>query len=171
MQTLQVISVNIWQILISLLNLLLLFLVLKKFLYKPVRKMLTQRQDAVEASYKTAEEVALRAQSDAQAWNARMQEAEAESSELIRTASVRAGERRDQILADAKMQADGIIRQAQQEADLERRRAKEEMKQEIVAVATLLTEKLLDREINETDHRKMMNSFIDEIGDYHEGNE
>ena len=126
---------------------------------------------AVRPKNKTAEEAVSRAQTDEQTWKNRMQTAETESSEIIRKASVRANERRDQILADAKLQADGIIRQAQQEADLERRRAREEMKQEIIAVSTLLTEKMLDREINETDHRKMIDSFIDEIGDYHEGNE
>ena len=44
MQTLDVISVNLWQILISLINLFLLFLILKKFLFKPVKKVLDQRQ-------------------------------------------------------------------------------------------------------------------------------
>ena len=44
MPTLDVISVNIWSILISLCNLLILFFIIKKFLYKPVRKMLAERQ-------------------------------------------------------------------------------------------------------------------------------
>jgi len=43
MPTLDVISVNIWSILISLCNLLILFFIIKKFLYKPVRKMLAER--------------------------------------------------------------------------------------------------------------------------------
>ena len=47
-QSLDVISVNFWQILISLANLTILFLILKKFLYKPVTKVLTDRQNAVE---------------------------------------------------------------------------------------------------------------------------
>lgn len=45
---LQVVSVNIWQILISLANLLLLFLILKKFLYKPVKKVLDARKAAID---------------------------------------------------------------------------------------------------------------------------
>ena len=43
MQSLDIISINIWQILISLCNLVLLFLILKKFLYKPVHNVLAQR--------------------------------------------------------------------------------------------------------------------------------
>ena len=47
-ESLDVISVNIWHILISLINLVLMFLLVKKFLYKPVKKMMKERQDAVD---------------------------------------------------------------------------------------------------------------------------
>ena len=49
MQTLEIISINIGQILISLCNLVLLFLALKKFLFQPVKKALAQRQEALDA--------------------------------------------------------------------------------------------------------------------------
>ena len=55
MQSLDIISVNLWQILISLANLTILFLLLKKFLYKPVTKMLEQRQAEIDSSYNDAE--------------------------------------------------------------------------------------------------------------------
>ncbi len=170
MQNLEVISINIWQILISLANLLILFVLLKKFLYKPVRKMLEQRQSEIDDSYKAAEEAKQHAQASEQTWNEKIQHAEAHSSEIIQQAAVLAGQRKEQILAEAKAQADGIVRQAEQEAILVQRKAEEEMKQEIVSVSALLTEKLLDREINAEDHRKLIDTFIDEIGDDHEGN-
>ena len=56
MQTLEVISVNLWQILISLLNLLILFLLFKKFLFKPVNDMLAKRQSEIDARYDAADE-------------------------------------------------------------------------------------------------------------------
>ena len=56
MQNLDVISVNIWQILISLANLTLLFLIIKKFLYKPVKKVLQQRRDEIDSQYTAAAE-------------------------------------------------------------------------------------------------------------------
>ena len=54
MQNLNVISVNIWQILISLVNLLLLTLIVKKFLFKPVKKVMDQRKSAIDADYEQA---------------------------------------------------------------------------------------------------------------------
>ena len=54
MQSLEVISVNLWQILISLVNLFLLFLILKRFLYKPVKSVLEQRQKELDDQYEAA---------------------------------------------------------------------------------------------------------------------
>ena len=56
MQNLDVISVNLWQLLVSLVNLVLLFLIVKKFLYKPVKNMLETRQSNIEGQYAAADE-------------------------------------------------------------------------------------------------------------------
>ena len=56
MQNLEIISVNLWQILISLCNLLIMFLLLKKFLYQPVKKAMAERQAAVDRQYAEADE-------------------------------------------------------------------------------------------------------------------
>ena len=56
MQTLDIISVNIWQILISLCNLLIIFLVVKKFLFGPIQSVMEKRQAEIDEHYKTAEE-------------------------------------------------------------------------------------------------------------------
>ena len=67
-QSLDVISVNIWHILISLANLFLLFLILKKFLYKPVKKMLKERQDAIDNQYKQAQDALDQAEGKEKEW-------------------------------------------------------------------------------------------------------
>ena len=54
MFNLDVISVNIWQILASLANLLILTWILKRFLFKPVKKMLDTRRAAIDADYAQA---------------------------------------------------------------------------------------------------------------------
>ncbi|MDD6276212.1 MAG: hypothetical protein PUB20_05275 [Clostridia bacterium] len=56
MQNLDVISINIWQILISLCNLLIIFLLFKKFLYARVRKFVDQRKANIDEQYAEAEE-------------------------------------------------------------------------------------------------------------------
>ena len=76
-----------------------------------------------------------------------------------------ANERQQEILDEAKMKAHGIIRQAQSDAELEMKKAEHSIKKEIVDVSALLTEKMLEREINAEDHKGLIDSFIDGMGD------
>lgn len=164
MQSLDVISFNIWDTLISLLNLLVLFLILKKFLYKPVKNMLAQRQEAIDGQYQAAAEAEKSAVANKEEWERKMRSAQDEADAVIQTATVSAGRRSDKIIAEAREKADSIMRQAETEAELELKKAEDGIKREIVNVSTALTQKMLEREINEQDHHELINSFIDKIG-------
>lgn len=170
MQSLDVISVNLWQMLVSLLNLLILFLLIKKFLYKPVKRMLENRQKTIDGDYeaaKTAREAAL---SEQKAYEEKLSGAKKEADGVIQSAVSIAKARENEILADAKQEAQNIIRQAKENAELEIRKAEESIKTEIVEVGTALSQKLLEREIKAEDHKKLIDSFIEEIGEENEGN-
>ena len=73
--------------------------------------------------------------------------------------------RSDILVAEAKERADGILRAAQNEAELERQKAADGIKREIVEISGALTEKMLEREINTKDHRTLIDSFLEKIGD------
>ena len=70
MQTLDVISINLWQMLASLCNLLILFFILKRFLYQPVRKMLAQRKAMLDEQYEKAQTAQTEAEASRQAYAA-----------------------------------------------------------------------------------------------------
>jgi len=165
MQTLDIISVNLWQILISLANLVILFLILKRFLYKPVKRVMEERQSAIDERYSAAEEAQRSANEAKESWNAKLEGAQNEADEIIQNATESAEKRGEKIVSEAKERADGIIRRAEEEARLERSKATEGIKREIVEVSAILTEKMLEREINTEDHRALIDSFIAEIGD------
>lgn len=169
MQNMDIISVNIWQILISLCNLLLLFLIIKKFLFAPVKKMMAKRQENIDRQYGDAADAKRIADADKEAWEKKMLTVHEEADAIMKTATENAGRRGDKIVAAAKERADGIIREAENEAELERKKATASIKREIADVSALLAEKMLDREINMDDHREMIDSFIEEIGDAHDG--
>ncbi|MBR5524040.1 MAG: F0F1 ATP synthase subunit B [Clostridia bacterium] len=164
-QTLEIISVNLWQILISLANLLLIFLILKKLLWKPVKKVMDQRQAMVDDQFAAAAAAEEEANRDKAEWAARLATADAEADARIQSADETARRHGDRIVADARDKAQGILRQAETEAALERQKAEAGMKQEIAAVGAQLAEKMLEREINPEDHRAMIESFLDEMGD------
>ena len=169
MQALDIISVTLWQLVISLCNLLILFLLFKKFLYKPVRKMVAAREAAINEQYNAAAKAEEEARADKAAWAAKLQGAGAEAEQIIRNAEVSAERRGDKIVADAKDKAEIMLRQAKNEAELERRKAEDGIKREIVEVSTRLTEKMLEREIRKDDHKKLIDSFIQEIGENNDG--
>ena len=131
MQSLDIISVNLWHILISLANLILIFLIVKKFLFKPVRELFAKRQAELDHQYAAADAAEKQAQEHKAAWEKKLQSANEE--------------------------ADGIIKDA---TDAAKYRATQ-----IVEVSSAIAEKMLEREINEADHRALIDAFLDEIGE------
>ena len=165
MQSLDIISVNLWQILISLANLTILFLLLKKFLYKPVTKMLEERRAEIDKQYSDAEIAKNSAEAKDNELTERLSHAKQEAEGIVKEAADAAQARGDKIVEDARAVADGIIRQAELDAQLEKKRVEESMKAQIVDVSTALTEKMLSREINADDHKALIDDFIDKIGE------
>ena len=165
MQNLDIISVNLWQILISLANLAILFLILKKFLYKPVTKMLEARRAEIDGQYADAENAKNSAEAKEAELTSRLQNAKAEAEGIVKEAADAAKMRGNKIVEDAKATADGIVRQAEIDAALELKRAEESIKTQIIDVSTALTEKMLSREINSDDHKALIDDFIDKIGE------
>ena len=168
MQSLDVISVNLWQIVVSLANLVILFLLIKKFLYKPVKKMLEARQGTIDKQYADAESAKTAAEQDRLEYAEKLRSAKVEAEGVIQSAVSTANAREQEIVSIAKEKAEGILRKAESDAELERRKAREGIRQEIIEVSTLLAEKILEREVNSDDHTELINTFLDNIGD---GNE
>ncbi len=165
MQSLAVISVNLWQILISIANLVILFLLVKKFLFGPVQKMLAERQSALDKLYSDADQAKEKALLSEQEWKEKLDSADSEAEAIIQKAADSAAWRSDKMIEEAKDKADGIIRQAETEAELRRKQATDGIKQEIVSVSAALAEKLLEREISMDDHQNLIDSVIEQIGD------
>ena len=162
---LEIISVNIWTILISLANLAILYKLLKKFLYKPVKNVIAARQAELDAQYAAASEAEQTAYASRDEYAAKLSGAQAEADSIIHDATVSATRRGDKIVAEAREKAEGIVRQGELEAAMEKKKAQESIKREITEVSAALTEQLLSREMKTDDHRKMIDSFLQGIGD------
>ena len=165
LQNLDVISVNLWQILISFVNLVLLFLILKKFFWKPVQSILAKRQAELDEQYEKAREAETTANRCREEWETTLSGAKDEADAILASATDSAKFRADAILAEASARAEGIVNEAKVEAELTQKKAKDQIRTEIVTLSSALAEKLLEREINEADHRVMIDAFLDEIGD------
>ena len=170
MQSLDIISVNLWQILISLCNLLLIFLLVKKFLFKPVKKMIAERQAAVNEQLDAATEDRKLAAAQKAEWDEKMSTADKTAQDIVENATIAANRRSESIVEKAKEKADGMLRQAETQIELDRQKAGAQIREEIVTISTALAEKMLEREINADDHRQLISSFMQEIGEDNDKN-
>ena len=92
-------------------------------------------------------------------------EKETYADKIIKDATELANARGEKIVAKAQAEADDIIKTAKSNAELEKQKAKGEIKEQIVDVSTELAEKILGREINEQDHHKLIDDVISGIAD------
>ena len=162
---LEIISVNIWQILISLTNLAILYALLKKFLYKPVKNVIAARQAELDAQYAAAAQAEENANASRDEYARKLAGAQAEADGIIHDATVNAARRGDKIVAEAREKAEGIVRQGELEAEMEKKKAQESIRRDITEVSAALTEQLLSREMTTEDHRGLIDSFLQGIGD------
>ena len=163
MQFLDVISVNIWAILASLANLLILTVIIKKFLFKPVKKVVDARRTAIDEDYAQAKAAREEAEESRKNYEEAMAAAKETGDQIIADANRTAEYRSNEIVTEARERASEIRRQAEADAVLERKKAEDEMKHEIANVSAQLTGKLLQREINEEDHRSLIDSFLSDL--------
>ena len=98
-------------------------------------------------------------------WEEKLSLADKKADEILQSATENAKYRGEKIIEEAQERADGIVRVAKTEAELERRKAEEDIKREIVEVSGALAEKMLGREINTEDHRALIDSFIEKMGE------
>jgi F-type H+-transporting ATPase subunit b len=165
MHNLDIISINIWQVVISLANLVILFLILKMFLFEPVKKIKAQRENEIETQYKKAEKARKEADDLKAGWEDKITTADQKADEIISEAVERANERNEIMLYESREKADQIIRKAKADIERDRREARETIKKEIVDVSQVISEQIIGREINMDDHRDLIDDAIDKLGE------
>lgn len=165
MEVQQFISIAPWTIIFQILNLLLLMVLFKKYLFKPVTEILEKRQAEIEGHYQEAQQAETDAKAMKADYESKMAGARQEADRVIKTATESANAMSASIVGDARTQADQLKRRAQTEIDLERRRAFDEVKGELSGIALDIASQVIEREVNEKDHEAFINEFIKNVGE------
>jgi F-type H+-transporting ATPase subunit b len=160
---LELISLNIWHIIATIANLLLLALIIKKLLFKPVKKVIAERQGQVEEIYRTAEEASAQAEQDRRLYSEKLAGAQNEADSIVKAATQRADRLGDEIIADAKAQAAAAKKKAEAEIEQEKKKAMNELKNEVAEISVQIAQSVVEREIKEDDHRELIDSFIEKL--------
>lgn len=160
-----IIGVNFWTALFTLFNMIITFLVLGKFLFKPVKKMIDDRQNEIDGLYADAEQAKLEATAAQNEYQAHLIHAREERDEILQDAVRRAQVREKEILDAARADADAMREKARADIALEHRKAVNEIKDDISGIAIDIASKVTEKEIDEKKHTALIEDFIRKIGD------
>lgn len=130
--------------------------------------MLNERQANIDKQYSDADEAKAKALENQKLYEEKLSAAATEADGIVQSAVDTAKAREKEIIEDAKAKAEGIVLKAENDAKLAVLKAEDGIKQEIINVSTILTEKVLEREITQADHKNLIDSFIDNMGDENE---
>ncbi len=159
------IGFNPWTALFTLLNMVITFLILKKFLFKPVNKMIDDRQKEIDDLYADAEQAKADAAAEKADYEKRLSEAEQTSAEMISSAAQEASRKGDEILRQARSEADAMREKATRDIELEKKKALNEAKDDLSRLAVDIAEKVVEKEIDEQDHTRLIEDFLQNMGD------
>ena len=159
------IGVNFWTALFVLLNTLAIFFVAKKFLFVPVHKMITERQNEIEGMYADAGKAKSDAQAMAAEYQKKLSDAQATSERLVKEAVARGQSREEEIIRQANAEASAILSKAAADVELEKKKAVNDAKNEISSMAMAIATKVVGRELTGADQSALVDHFIDELGD------
>jgi len=156
---------NLYVIGWSAVNFFILLALLYKFAYNPINAMLEQRSTTIESSLKHAEEVKLEVEEMRKETQQNLAESRKEAQEIVARATKGAEDAKNEIIAKAKEESVKIKAKATAEINAATEQAKVELKDTAATLAIMAAEKILERAINEDDHKKMVKEFVNEAGD------
>ena len=158
-------GVNPWTALLTLLNTLTIFFVVRKFLFGPVMKMIEDRQQEIDDMYDAAGQDRLRAEQLRSQYEDKLTAAQKTGDRLVKEATARGQAREEEILRQASDQADAIRRKAEEDIAREKEKAIHDAKDEIAGLAMEIAGKVVGRSLDGDDQAKLVQQFIDQLGE------
>ena len=159
------VGINPWTALFTFCNMLITFTVLKHFLFEPVKKMIDDRQNEIDTMYADADAAKQKAAALESEYQAHLQSIKDERDAMLREATRRAQKREEEIVGEAKTEAANIRAVAEADIAQERKKAVNDLKNEIGGMAVEIAGKVVEREIKQQDHQALIDEFIQNVGD------
>ena len=158
------VGVNLWTMLFAWLNLLILYLILKKIAFVPLKNMIDSRQREIDDMYGDAEKSRTDAEILKADYEKKMASAKEESEEIVKSAIRRAQLREEEMLRDADKKAEGVLLRAEEQAELEKKRMINEVKDEVSKIAIDIASAVIERDVSEDEHKELIDRIIDKMG-------
>lgn len=157
-------NINIWDILWTVINLLVLYFLLKKFLFGPVTAMMDRREQMIKADLDKAKQTNAQAQELKDKYEAELKDAHLAAAKISSNAKQHADKESAQIIDEAQKEASRIIAEAKKTVERERQEAVEEAKEQIAGLAVLAASRVLAKNIDEESNLVYAQQLLAEVG-------
>lgn len=162
--TLSLVSIDLGTIIFTLINTLIIFLIFKIFLFKPVGKILDKRKEMAAAAITDAENAKAAAEATEKEYKDRLAEAKTEAAEIVKQATLRAQKREEEIVSEANQKAADIRAKAEENIERDKQRALNEVKDQISELVVMAAGKVVEKEISASDNEEIISKFLSEVG-------
>ena len=157
-------AIDISRVVITLINFCILYFVLRHFLFKPVTETVEAREDEIKTRISKSEEdqkkaELLRLENEKELLNAKTT-----GKTIVEEYKVKAQALSDEIMGKASKDAQGLVEKGKAEVLREKEKVSYELKEQVVDLAVMLSSKVLDDNIDEAQHRKLIQDFIAKVG-------
>ena len=164
MQTQELVTLVPWNFIIQILNLFIQVYLIKKFLFKPINEILEKRKNLADKEIREAREAKDEADSLKTQYEDSLTNAHAEAAQIVSDAQKEAQSKADTLVHEAEAEAQSIKARAAADIEQEKKKAINEAKDEIGSLAMEIAGKVVEKEINEADHKKLIEDFITKVG-------
>ena len=159
------ITLDGWTFLAQVCNLMIQLVIFKKLLLNPVKKVIAERKAKADSQIADAEKLRTEAEAMKAEYEQNLQNARTEANQIVAAAQKTAAARSEELLGEARAQAAALKQKAEANIAQERKKAVNEVKDEIGGMAMEIASKVVEREIKETDHQDLIDEFIKNVGE------
>ena len=159
------ITLDGWTFLAQICNLMIQLVIFKKFLLKPIKQVIADRKAKADSEIADAQKLRTEAEAMKAEYEQNLQNARTEADQIVATAQKTATARSEEIVGEARAQAAALKQKAEADIAQERKKAVNEVKDEIGGIAMEIASKVVEREISEKDHKDLIDEFIKNVGE------
>ena len=159
------ITLDGWTFLAQICNLMIQLVIFKKLLLNPVKKVIAERKAKADSQIADAEKLRTEAEAMKAEYEQNLQNARTEANQIVAAAQKTAAARSEELLGEARAQAAALKQKAEADIAQERKKAVNEVKDEIGGIAMEIASKVVEREISEKDHKNLIDEFIKNVGE------
>ena len=159
------ITLDGWTFLAQICNLMIQLVIFKKLLLNPVKKVIAERKAKADSQIADAEKLRTEAEAMKAGYEQNLQNARTEANQIVAAAQKTAAARSEELLGEARAQAAALKQKAEADIAQERKKAVNEVKDEIGGMAMEIASKVVEREIKEADHQDLIDEFIKNVGE------